>query len=344
MDEKDPLSNADGNEQPKKLYSPLPQGSMEEVNVTDDEDPYREIDTGQNEKPGWSVVGIDRRVELGISICIALFALFQLLNSISSSQSSSRQIQQLICAAEKNASAADKFRIAAEGINRHVSDAVSELSDQASASETQAQASLRSAKAQEIANRTVADQFALTERPWVQVDTNMSIYQGPVWVATDASGKPIIKQPRELMDDPNDMILGNFPMIISATFSNVGHSPGLNESQNTRADFVLPTGFLPNFTDTKFPAVTGCDKNAKRVKSEFVVFGGKTYHTKIADMIAPAGEVKDFNASRRILVTQGCIKYDDEVGNPHQTNFCSYLSLSAANRQWETCSSGNSAW
>jgi hypothetical protein len=78
MDEKDPLSNADGNEQPKKLYSPLPQGSMEEVNVTDDEDPYREIDTGQNEKPGWSVVGIDRRVELGISICIALFALFHL--------------------------------------------------------------------------------------------------------------------------------------------------------------------------------------------------------------------------------------------------------------------------
>jgi|HubBroStandDraft_3_1064219.scaffolds.fasta_scaffold3497489_1 hypothetical protein len=68
------------------------------------------------------------------------------------------------------------------------------------------------------------------------------------------------------------------------------------------------------------------------------------YKFGAANMIAVEGEVDDWINLRRVLFVQGCIKYDDDLGKSHQTNFCSYLWLADHPHAWEACAMGNSAW
>ena len=78
----------------------------------------------------------------------------------------------------------------------------------ASAASKQADASLRSADAQETADAMLRDQFALSERPWIQVNTDVDVYQSPLWVGNNlATGEHIVKQPADLMSVRDQLIV-----------------------------------------------------------------------------------------------------------------------------------------
>jgi hypothetical protein len=212
--------------------------------------------------------------------------------------------------------------------------------NQATASGTQAGASLRSAKAQEIANGVVADQFALAQRPWIQADTKMSIYQPP-----DATGKPTGHQPPDLNGDPDQIIIENRSVTFTVAFANIGHSPALHESHSTRVDFVPFHGTMASgMADVPIPTLKDCKPDAVRPKSELVIFPDKPYQLQVANIIALENEVGEWHQLRRVIFAQGCIKYDDELGKSHQTNFCSYLTLGEFPHAWRTCGMNNSAW
>jgi hypothetical protein len=203
---------------------------------------------------------------------------------------------------------------------------------------------LQNEKALNLAER----QFALAQRPWVQVDTTMVLHQAStVWAGNDSNGKEIIKSTTALMKFPNQMILDNFPTDFAANFKNVGLSPAINEWGFIQMDFIdLPAWTMhPGYFHAQMPIPPSCRPGPAPQKSKFVVFPGIPYSFSGAQLPSTAN-VEGWVHWKKVLIVHGCIKYEDEIGGTHQTNFCSIFDRieHPAQAQWISCPNGNEAW
>jgi hypothetical protein len=233
-------------------------------------------------------------------------------------------------AASKSAQAARDFADTAALIKGGIESAVNKLDQQSKAS-------------RDLATLT-RNQFALAQRPWVQVDTAIAIHQPEVWVGNDSSGNPIHRQPSELMKLPNQMILGDFHTDFTATFRNVGLSPAVNEWDIVHMKFVdLPHQTDVGYTNVVMPKTDLCLPRSIAPKTKFVAFPGFPYSFKTSQLASNA-DIEGWVNLKKILVVYGCIKYDDELGKAHQTDFCSILDRLQNPVQWRSCPTGNTAW
>jgi hypothetical protein len=200
------------------------------------------------------------------------------------------------------------------------------------------------AKAAQDSVRTIQQQFALAQRPWIEVDTGIGIHQGDVWVGSDGNGQPIVKHPSELMKFPNQIILGNFGVAFTGTFRNVGLSPAVNEWQIIQMKFIdLPGQINAGYSNITMPSLRDCAPDAHRPKTNFVAFQNFPYSFS-TDQIPSEVDIEGWLKFRKMLVIYGCIKYDDQMGGRHQTDFCSVFDRFKNPIQWGYCPAGNRAW
>jgi hypothetical protein len=142
------------------------------------------------------------RIALLIAGIVAVATIGQWITSCNNNASTSIQTDKLICAANKNAAAADKFRIAAEGINVGVGNAVGKLEAQAGSTE-------KAASAAKSAAQTSREEFVSSQRAWIDLEVH-SLHR--------MVGTPIID--------------------VNYTLNNVGHSIARNISFSPH--FILP--------------------------------------------------------------------------------------------------------
>lgn len=232
-------------------------------------------------------------------------------------------------ASSDQAHAAQQFSDTAKDISNQISAAVNELNTQAQASRSFAELTRK--------------QFALAQRPWIEADTGIGVHQGDVWVGNDASGRPVLKHPSELMKFPNQSILGNFPVEFTAQFKNVGLSPAINEWQTIQMKFVdLPGQINVGYSNIAMPHLPMC-QHARRPKTNFVVFQNLPY-TISTEQLPSDPDIEGWVHLKKALVVYGCIRYDDQMGGSHQTDFCSILDRTRYPVQWTSCPTGNDAW
>ncbi len=107
------------------------------------------------------------RLALIIAVIVAVVTIGQWVTTARNNASTSAQADKLITAANKNAAAAEKFRVAAEGINNGVGDAVIKLQAQADKMDAARQSS--ETNSQKALDATI-DSFHRDQRAWVSVE------------------------------------------------------------------------------------------------------------------------------------------------------------------------------
>ncbi len=191
--------------------------------------------------------------------------------------------------------------------------------------------------------KAIRRQFAFAQRPWIQVDTGFAIRQSDVWVGNDSSGNSIHKHPSEFMKFPNQMILGDSPVDFTATFRNTGLSPAINEWQVIQMKFVdLPSQVNAGYSNVTMLRFPMCHPRAHRPKTNFVVFQNLPYSFSTSQL-PDASDIEAWVKFKKMLVIYGCVRYDDQLGGAHQTDFCSTLDRTKNPVQWASCPSGNGA-
>lgn len=140
------------------------------------------------------------------------------------------------------------------------------------------------------------------------------------------------------------MILGNFGVDFTGTFRNVGPSPATNEWQTIQMKFVdLPAQINTGYSNITMPSLPMCAPGANHPKTNFVAFQNFPYSFS-TEQIASDSDIEGWVKFKKMLVIYGCIKYNDQLGGRHQTNFCSALDRFKNPIQWINCPAGNTAW
>ncbi len=120
-----------------------------------------------NERETLDAIKKGERFALIIAGIVAFGTIGQWITTAYNNASTSAQADKLISAANKNAAAAEKFRIAAEGINEGVGNAVIKLQAQADKMDTARQSSEVNSK--KALDATI-DSFHRDQRAWVSVE------------------------------------------------------------------------------------------------------------------------------------------------------------------------------
>jgi len=223
--------------------------------------------------------GVDRHIELILAFAIAFFAALQWLTSCQNNASTSRQVSNLITAADRIDDASDSFSRSAAGINSGVNNAVGKLGVQAQKMEESRKSS--EAQAQKPLQATI-DNFHLEQKSWAKYEVywpnNLVVNAIPtVGVKITNTGKiPMLSA----------FVAGHIEVIQdtqAAALANGNHrADGLFHS------FVFPNDSFPfsaNLHDEKSGQIRGfTDSEARALRegrSYIAIFGFITYRDQI---------------------------------------------------------------
>lgn len=149
------------------------------------------------EKP--AQLGLDRYFELLLTCAIVYFAYSQVRVAESSSEGSTKQVGQLIIAADRINDAADSFSASSAAISRGIGDAVGKLNTQADSTkslvretELGAKAATSAAGAAQESADIARDSMYLSERAWVGMDVRLI---GPLSIRNKAGAYVQVQLP-----------------------------------------------------------------------------------------------------------------------------------------------------
>jgi hypothetical protein len=211
----------------------------------------------------------EKALNILLTAIIAASAVGQWFITYFNNKSSGEQTDKIIQAEQKtsqaaanNSAAATRFSQSAESINREIESAVGKLADQAVAARTLAELS--------------RSQFGLVQRPWISVETQISVYQPDVVVATDSNGNHITQTPQERFKTPSQIIAGDLSATFTINFRNVGHTPATHESGYIQMRFIdLPLQIRPGYDNVTMPKDPTCERGAPRKLTSSVIFPDK---------------------------------------------------------------------
>jgi hypothetical protein len=148
-----------------------------ETSISHANEDYPDDDIDQNIKAFWEWLKREKIPAHGWITALSSIALLAVtFGQLVIACNNYRETSPLVDYARRNTEAAEKFRIAAEGINTHVGEAVGKLSDQvgqlgrqAGATEKAATASQNGAAAAQSASHTAVDTLHISERAYIVV-------------------------------------------------------------------------------------------------------------------------------------------------------------------------------
>jgi hypothetical protein len=262
--------------------------------------------------------GPDRHIELFLAFVIAFFAAGQWITSCNNNSSTSKQSERFLDSANKINDAADSFSTSSADISRGVGDAVTKLNLQANQTE-------RLAKDAEIANlNTIRSQ-----QPWVEIGTTIHIKYA---------------NPPESLPQPKfrgQLILQGSAFDILVAIKNYGKTPAL------RPQAYVITKWEPILPKTAWGASDNPSSNAPIAEEcrDTVPFSDSKrppylpealYFQRGARQLLADSQIDDLAQRRGMFYVFGCVRYFDESGLKHQTDFCSYVGFDSPN-DFQSC-------
>jgi hypothetical protein len=178
--------------------------------------------------------------------------------------------------------------------------------------------------------------FRLSERPWIEVGTNIGIEHPNYIGATPLS--PIL---------PDIPLFRNFPHNLVATTKNYGRNAALRAYVEFNEKWVeLPRETTPGFQNVTIPVHERCQTGFPfSDTANQAEFPTGVYMNRTVDIIIGDEMIDKFLSLRSAVFAYGCVRYKDssklDTKEFYQTDFCNYLWLGDTPHKWEPCPKGN---